>query len=528
MAAMESAPPTLVRDLSPSVLDALCGVLDTSQREQNWMALAMRTGIYDQIAIKQFELELVRPHGSPSRHLIQDFGTRNYTVDVLYRYLAEIGQGTAMEKIRHYVSSSLVDQIKPRGGTLIYPSFESHSPIDSSSPSPPSSLNLTTKTTTPKQSSDDATPSEAKSPLVMTPPTSNPPILPSPRFPATGTVTEFSYQSLFDATDGFTDNLYQSVPEMTCGRVGSPGRFGTVYKGVLKHQMCPVAIKKLATDNDSLFPKLGDRGKDKFFSEVQALSKYRHQNLVILMGCSFDTPQLCLVYEWMKGGSLEDRLINLTRHQYRPLSAKERVKISHDIGKALLYIHTTERTPLVHCNVKCSNIFIGSDCTAKLGDFGLAQPLVAGSENSVMGTRLGTKSRCLTRDQEACFSPEYVRGSVTEKVDVYAFGIVMLQMITGQRVIDARREPEELVLYVEPVLHDNNETELISLLDSRVTASPATSWPTKNLVRYARLAKQCINSKRKDRPDTKKLALELEQLYAECQESGLLSYSSCP
>ena len=87
------------------------------------------------------------------------------------------------------VSSSLVDQIKPRGGTLIYPSFESHSPIDSSSPSPPSSLNLTTKTTTPKQSSDDATPSEAKSPLVMTPPTSNPPILPSPRFPATGTVT---------------------------------------------------------------------------------------------------------------------------------------------------------------------------------------------------------------------------------------------------------------------------------------------------------------------------------------------------
>ena len=54
----------------------------------------------------------------------------------------------------------------------------------------------------------------------------------------------------------------------------------------------------------------------------------------------------------------------------------------------------------------------------------MAQPLVAGSENSVMGTRLGTKSRCLTRDQEACFSPEYVRGSVTEKVDVYAFGIV--------------------------------------------------------------------------------------------------------
>ena len=83
----------------------------------------------------------------------------------------------------------------------------------------------------------------------------------------------------------------------------------------------------------------------------------------------------------------------------------------------------------------------------------------------------------------------------------------MLQMITGQRVIDARREPEELVLYVEPVLHDNNETELISLLDSRVTASPATSWPTKNLVRYARLAKQCINSKRKDRPDTKKVCI---------------------
>nr|XP_017219692.1 PREDICTED: probable LRR receptor-like serine/threonine-protein kinase At3g47570 isoform X2 [Daucus carota subsp. sativus] len=247
-----------------------------------------------------------------------------------------------------------------------------------------------------------------------------------------------SYADLHKATAGFSlENV-----------VGS-GSFGCVYKGVLDANRMTVAVKVLNLHSRESYKS--------FMNECEALRNTRHRNLVkIITTCSsvdFQGNEFrALVYEFMPNGSLEQWLYPSLQSQRQPrLTLAQKLNIAIDVSHAVDYLHNQCEKPILHCDLKPSNILLDNDMVAHVGDFGLAKILHPGIAEVTQSSSVGLRGTI------GYAAPEYGLGSeVSKSGDVYSFGILLLEMITGKRPTDAMfNEGLDLHKFVSTALPDH-------------------------------------------------------------------------
>ncbi|XP_061372709.1 probable receptor-like serine/threonine-protein kinase At4g34500 [Gastrolobium bilobum] len=226
----------------------------------------------------------------------------------------------------------------------------------------------------------------------------------------------YSLKELEIATDGFAE-----------GNVIGEGGYGIVYRGILQDGSV-VAVKNLLNNKG--------QAEKEFKVEVEAIGKVRHKNLVGLVGYCAEGAQRMLVYEYVDNGNLEQWLHGDVG-PVSPLTWDIRMRIAVATAKGLAYLHEGLEPKVVHRDVKSSNILLDKKWNAKVSDFGLAKLL--GSEKSYVTTRvMGTFGYV---------SPEYAStGMLNEGSDVYSFGILLMELITGRSPIDYSRPPGEMNL----------------------------------------------------------------------------------
>ena len=272
--------------------------------------------------------------------------------------------------------------------------------------------------------------------------------------------------------------------------IGKGGN-GTVYRGTAKDGTT-VAIKKCRLSNE--------RQKKEFGKEMLILSQINHRNIVKLYGCCLEVEVPMLVYKYIPNGTLY-RLIHGGRDRDRgvpriPLAL--RLRIAHQAAEALAYLHSWASPPIIHGDVKTSNILLDEDYTAKVSDFG-ASAMAPTDEAQLVTFVQGT---CGYLD------PQYMRTcKLTDKSDVYSFGVVLLELLTCRKALNLAELEEEKYLSSQFLLV-LGEDRLEEILDEQVKSEQSFEL----LEQVAELAKQCLEMTGDKRPSMRQVAEELDRL----------------
>uniref|UniRef100_A0A8C6S4N2 Interleukin-1 receptor-associated kinase 1 n=1 Tax=Neogobius melanostomus TaxID=47308 RepID=A0A8C6S4N2_9GOBI len=330
-------------------------------------------------------------------------------------------------------------------------------------------------------------------------------LLPKPQPPELGSAP---LCDLAVCTSGVMAWAYEEVHAGTCGfcsalKVGEGG-FGEVYRASLRNTDC--AVKKFKTDCSLDWKLL----RDSFKTEVEKLSKFRHPNIVDLLGYSDVDGTYCLIYSFMENRSLDDQL----RPNGICLSWSQRVSIVKGAAKALQYLHCPPegQTPLVHGDVKSSNILLDRHLEAKLADFGLAQfmPGRTPGRTAAQTCSLGTTQ--VVRGTLAYLPEDYIRGSkLNTAVDVYSFGVVLLEILTGRRALEKDKKTGRDI-YLKDLVKDveDSEAEWRKQLDKRLLSCGA-AVPS-GFTQVVSLARSCCSDKWKKRPSMTEVYKTLHKL----------------
>lgn len=279
----------------------------------------------------------------------------------------------------------------------------------------------------------------------------------------------FTFKQLQAATSNFSSN-----------NVIGNGGFGSVYKGVLQDGS-KVAVKQL--------DQASKQGEQEFRVEVDVLSCLHSPYLLALIGYCADHDHRLLVYEFMPNGSLQEHLYSDGCPSNPPkLDWETRMRIALDAARGLEYLHECIDPPVIHRDFKSSNILLDRNYHAKVSDFGLAK-LGSDKVGGHVSTRvLGT---------QGYVAPEYaLTGHLTTKSDVYSYGVVLLELLTGRVPVDMKRPPGQgvLVSWALPQLTDREK--LIQIIDPVLEGQ----FSMKELIQVAAIAAMCVQPEADYRP----------------------------
>ncbi|KAM7474890.1 hypothetical protein LguiB_022133 [Lonicera macranthoides] len=284
---------------------------------------------------------------------------------------------------------------------------------------------------------------------------------------------KFSYRETKKATDNFSTIIGQ-------------GGFGTVYKAKFSDGL--VAVKRMN--------RVSEQAEDEFCREIELLARLHHRHLVALRGFCIERHERFLMYDYMVNGSLKDHLHTPGR---TPLSWRTRIQISIDVANALEYLHFYCDPPLCHRDIKSSNILLDENFVAKVADFGLAH---ASTDGSICFEPVNTD----IRGTPGYMDPEYITTQeLTEKSDVYSYGVVLLELITGRRAIHENRN---LVEWSQEFT--TSESRLPELVDPSI----GDSFDLDQLQTLVTIVRWCTQREGRSRPSIKQV---LRLLY-ECAD----------
>ncbi|GAY32666.1 hypothetical protein CUMW_274110 [Citrus unshiu] len=282
----------------------------------------------------------------------------------------------------------------------------------------------------------------------------------------------FTLKQIKAATNNFaTDN-----------KIGEGG-FGPVYKGLLADGTA-IAVKQLSSKS-----KQGNR---EFINEIGMISALQHPNLVKLYGCCIEGNQLLLIYEYLENNSLARALFGPKEHRLK-LDWPTRRRICLGIARGLAYLHGESRIKVVHRDIKATNVLLDKDLNSKISDFGLAK--LDEEENTHISTRVAGTIGYM--------APEYaMRGHLTEKADVYSFGIVALEIVSGRSNVTK----EDMFYLLDWALVLKEQGKLMELVDTNL----GSNFDKEQVMVMINVALLCANASPTIRPSMSSVLRMLE------------------
>ncbi|KAL5130193.1 putative serine/threonine-protein kinase PBL9 [Glycine soja] len=293
--------------------------------------------------------------------------------------------------------------------------------------------------------------------------------------------------------------------------LGGEGDFGSVFKGWIdNHSLAAakpgtgvvVAVKRLSLDSfqghKDRLARHGMTHEASLEAEVNYLGQLSHPHLVKLIGYCFEDKDRLLVYEFMPRGSLENHLF-MRGSYFQPLSWGLRLKVALGAAKGLAFLHSAE-TKVIYRDFKTSNVLLDSNYNAKLADLGLAKDGPTREKSHASTRVMGTYGYA---------APEYLAtGNLSSKSDVFSFGVVLLEMLSGRRAVDKNRPSGQhnLVEWAKPYLA--NKRKLLRVLDNRLEGQ----YELDEACKVATLSLRCLAIESKLRPTMDEVATDLEQL----------------
>ncbi|KAL3523616.1 hypothetical protein ACH5RR_016450 [Cinchona calisaya] len=292
----------------------------------------------------------------------------------------------------------------------------------------------------------------------------------------------FSLSEIKSATQNFSDAF-----------IIGKGGFGKVYKGSISGISENLAIKRL--NSNSM------QGAREFWSEIETLSKLRHIHLVPLIGHCNEDQEMILVYKYMPRGTLADNLYKIGRNNndYVPLSWMQRLRICIGAARGLDYLHTGTDYGVIHRDVKDSNILLDENFTAKISDFGLSKLEQISQSKSYVSTNV--------KGTMGYLDPDYLAThKLTRKSDVYAFGVVMLVVLSGRPVLDTRISGDSrslLSCFRDCITKGQFEDIVDPYLQGKISSE--------SLKEFLKSIEKCLQHRPKKRPTMAQLIVSLEE-----------------